>query len=101
MKTMYLPGLYVSQVFWPVHVKISGLFEKEFLAELPATGKFVEVGTGPGCTFTRILTERPGFTAHGFDFSPSSLEFTAALAKTLQIDPSRFQLTRGDVQKGL
>jgi SAM-dependent methyltransferase len=100
MSGVYLPGLYLTQVFWPVHVKMDSVFEERFLPLLPRTGVAMEIGVGHGWTFVRTLMSGQ-LRGVGFDFSPSSLEFTRTLALANGVGPSRFTLIRGDVRERL
>lgn len=101
MSTMYLPGLFLTQAFWPVHVVLGRIFEDVFLPMVPESGTTIEVGTGHGWTFTRTLQSRSGLQGAGFDFSESSLRFTGKLASSNGVGAERFTLSRGDVIAGL
>jgi len=101
MSTMYLPGLFLTQAFWPVHVVLGSLFEDRFLPLIPDHGTAIEIGTGHGWTFTRTLQARESLRGAGFDFSPSSLRFTESLATANGVGADRFALERGDVIAGL
>jgi SAM-dependent methyltransferase len=80
MKTLYLPGIFVSHFLWRHHYRQLQFYRRRFLplVERLADKNFYEVGTGSGFYTVQLLRNDPSSQGTGIDISPSSREFTQA-----------------------
>jgi 2-polyprenyl-3-methyl-5-hydroxy-6-metoxy-1,4-benzoquinol methylase len=96
----YLPGLYLTQLYWPVHYRVLSLYEREFLdgaAKHGAPKRLLELGVGHGMT---LLTAKRRFPAAGglaVDVSRHSLRFAETLLRTSGVDVSGLEFRKADV----
>jgi SAM-dependent methyltransferase len=100
MLNMYLPGLLLTQLFWPVHVRI---FEQHraFLNLVPADQpvRLLEIGVGHGLTLLAGLQRFPRGTALAVDVSRHALAFSKGLLEANQIPLSRCTFTQSDITR--
>src|ERR1051326_1081922 len=100
MSSTYLPGLYLTQLFWPVHYRVLSLFRTEFLGRVARPPQAIlEVGVGHGMTLLHTLRAFPGRPAFAIDVSAPALRFTKELldgngietgsCRFLQLDATR------------
>ena len=73
----YMYGLAITSFFWPNHI----LMNRFFVQHLPRdmTGKYCEVGPGPGLHFTTALSLCHFDAYHAVDISPKSAALTRNL----------------------
>ena len=71
----YLPGLLLSEVFWPNHFHMNEEFKKDFLTKLPANASILEVGVGSGYHLSHMLGAIENLSYVGQDISTYAIEF--------------------------
>jgi 2-polyprenyl-3-methyl-5-hydroxy-6-metoxy-1,4-benzoquinol methylase len=78
MRTLYLPGIFVSHFLWRHHYRHFLYHKERFLPLLDANSdkRFYEVGTGTGFYTVQALRHHPRAYGYGIDISPSSRHFT-------------------------
>jgi 2-polyprenyl-3-methyl-5-hydroxy-6-metoxy-1,4-benzoquinol methylase len=77
MHREYLPGLLLSHLLWPHHVRMMRFFRSAFLGSDARPGaEFVEVGVGTGI-YSRIALQETSWSGRGLDISAASLDFAA------------------------
>jgi hypothetical protein len=92
----YLPGLYLTQLFWPVHFRVLSMYE-EFLAKAGTPHRLLEFGVGHGMTLLRAKQRFPHAGGIAFDVSRHSLSFAERLLRTSGADLSGLRFERADV----
>lgn len=93
----YLPGLYLTQLFWPAHFRGLSLYEHEFLAKASAPQRLLEFGVGHGMTLLKAKQRFPQAAGIAFDVSRHSLSFAERLLRTNGADLSSLRFERADV----
>lgn len=78
MRTLYLPGIFVSHFLWRHHYRHFRYYKEHFLPLLDANPdkRFYEVGTGTGFYTLQALRHDGRFHGVGIDISPFSRRFT-------------------------
>ncbi len=96
----YLPGLYLTQLFWPVHFRVLSLYEHEFLGAVanPARPpRLLEFGVGHGMTLLKAKQRFPNAGGVAFDVSRHSLAFAERMLRATRADLSSFRFEQADV----
>jgi SAM-dependent methyltransferase len=96
----YLPGLYLTQLCWPVHYRVLSLYEHEFLTRVAERGKprrLLEFGVGHGMTLLVAKRRFPDASALAFDVSRHSLAFARELLDASGADASTLRFVQADV----
>ena len=98
MKTLYLPGILVSQFVWRHHYRQLTFYRERFLPRVAklADRRFYDVGTGTGFYSVQLLNGVPGSSGSGLDISPSSREFTLEHVRAWNC-ASRFESASTDI----
>ena len=97
MENMYLPGLYLTQVFWPIHYHLGKEFRRLMLPRLENCFDYLEAGVGPGHTLLEVLLACPGIRAAAVDISAHSLEFAGRLLRAEGVDYDRVRFLQQDL----
>ncbi len=98
----YLPGLYLTQLCWPVHYRVLSLYENEFLPAVAKAGapqRVLEFGVGHGMTLLVAKHRFPESNGLAFDVSRHSLKFAETLLRTSGAELSGFRFQQADVVK--
>jgi SAM-dependent methyltransferase len=100
MKTLYLPGILVSQFVWRHHYRQLEFYRKRFLPRVARLEdrRFYDVGTGTGSYSVQLLHRTPGMSGTGLDISPSSREFTLEHVRAWN-GASRFESSSADITR--
>jgi 2-polyprenyl-3-methyl-5-hydroxy-6-metoxy-1,4-benzoquinol methylase len=100
MRSTYLPGLYLTQLFWPVHFRVLSLFRSEFLGRVAKPPQAIlEVGVGHGMTLLCTLREFSGRPAFAIDVSGHALRFTKELLEANGIDTASCRFVQLDATR--
>ena len=100
MQGYYLDGLYLSLILWPNHFRMLRYFLDQFVAGLPAQGRFLELPIGTGTFAAYGLRDRTDWTGLGVDLSPSALAYSRQLIQYWHLE-ERLQVEFGEAQKTL
>lgn len=98
----YLPGLYLTQLCWPVHFRVLSLYEREFLpmaSKATNPQRVLEFGVGHGMTLLVASQRFPQASGLAYDVSPYSLKFAESLIRASGADMSGFRFEQADVVK--
>lgn len=98
----YLPGLYLTQLCWPVHYRVLSLYENEFLPAVEKTRapeRVLEFGVGHGMTLLVAKRRFAAATGLAFDVSRHSLKFAETLLRASGAGLSGFRFEQADVVK--
>ena len=76
----YLGGLLLTQALWPTHFAMSAAYTREFLPNLPADVRLIEVGVGTGYHLRRLFEHAPRAMYRGVDISQFSIDFSRRFA---------------------
>ena len=87
----YIRGLLLSQVLWKNHAEMLAFYQSRFLAELPKSGRHLEIGPGHGLLMHLAMIDLDGFF-EGWDISETSLLETERCLSYLQHDQQRYSL---------
>ncbi len=96
MEEMYLPGLYLTQVFWPIHYRLGKEFRRLLLPRLKVGGVYLEAGVGPGHNLLEVLQTWP-VSAVAVDISLHSLQFAERILLAAGVEPGRVSFRRLDL----
>jgi 2-polyprenyl-3-methyl-5-hydroxy-6-metoxy-1,4-benzoquinol methylase/catechol 2,3-dioxygenase-like lactoylglutathione lyase family enzyme len=100
MERFYLNGLTAAFVFWPNHWALLRYFEDRFAAlPLPATGRCLDVGCGPGVLSARFGRAHPGWQVTSADISSFAVARTGRLWGELGLDRDRQHLSHASVDQ--
>lgn len=96
----YLPGLYLTQLYWPVHYKVLAAYQGEFLdaasRERPPR-RVLELGVGHGMTLLAAKRRFPQAGGLAVDVSRHSLSFAERLLRTAGVDMAGLEFRQADV----
>lgn len=95
----YLPGLFLTQLFWPIHHKVMAIHRERFLARHEGAEQLLEVGVGHGMTLLNGLSTLRGSKANALDISRHALEFAANMLGAAGIDDDRCDFHLVDITK--
>jgi 2-polyprenyl-3-methyl-5-hydroxy-6-metoxy-1,4-benzoquinol methylase len=101
MNGYYLDGLYLSQAFWPGHLRVNRFFRNEFVKRVPAGARFLEVGVGHGWFFSEMLLRVSNSRGTALDISPFSINYAEAVTRVRGVDPARYTMRQGDALRDL
>jgi SAM-dependent methyltransferase len=89
----YLQGILLSQILWSNHAQAFRFYVDRFLAKIPATANYLEIGPGHGLLMyfaSRAITQS---ALTGWDASQSSIDMTRETLRTLNVNrPLRLEL---------
>ena len=77
----YLHTLVLSQALWRNHVRVLDAFRSGFCANLPLTGRALEVPVGCGLYLAEFARRNPAWHAVGIDLSASAVAFSRRLVR--------------------
>jgi len=77
----YLWGVYLTNVLWPHHLRLSATFESTFVPQVPSGGRVVELAFGHGAWGLGALHARPDLTLVGYDVAPAGIEIATSVAE--------------------
>jgi 2-polyprenyl-3-methyl-5-hydroxy-6-metoxy-1,4-benzoquinol methylase len=96
MHREYLPGLLLSHLLWPHHVRMLRFFRSAFVgADGLSRHQFVEVGVGTGI-YSRMTLQDTAWTGTGLDISPASLEYAERHIRAFDVS-DRYRTAAADV----
>jgi 2-polyprenyl-3-methyl-5-hydroxy-6-metoxy-1,4-benzoquinol methylase len=84
--TRYTDGLLLSQLMWANHARAFEVYQRRFLARLPAGGSLLEVGPGHGLLLAAAAEVAAGHLT-GWDVSTASLAATRRALDLLGVGP--------------
>jgi 2-polyprenyl-3-methyl-5-hydroxy-6-metoxy-1,4-benzoquinol methylase len=96
----YLPGLYLTQLYWPVHFRVLSLYENELLAAAERDKpprRVLEFGVGHGMTLLAAKRRFPQAGGLAVDVSRHSLRFAESLLRTAGVELSGLEFRKADV----
>jgi ubiquinone/menaquinone biosynthesis C-methylase UbiE len=94
----YLKGILLSQILWANQAHSFQFYVDRFLAKLPVTADYLEVGPGHGLLMYFASQSLAKGTVTGWDASQSSIDMTRQMLETMNVSrPCRLEL--GDVQE--
>ena len=98
----YLPGLFLTQLFWPIHHKVMAIHRERFLERHRESERLLEVGVGHGMALLNGLRTLKGSTADALDVSRHALSFAANMLDSAGIESDRCNFHRVDItQQGV
>lgn len=77
----YLWGVYLTNVLWPHHLRLSATFEDAFVPHVPTDGRVVELAFGHGAWGISALHARTDLTLIGYDVAPAGIEIATQVAE--------------------
>ena len=80
--TRYMLGLAVTQYLWPQHYETLNFF-RDFLGELPAGGRYLEIGPGHGLYLLEALRRVRAASFGAVDISQASIDIAKSLVSFL------------------
>ena len=95
----YLPGLFLTQLFWPIHHRVMAIHRERFLEQNKGVERFLEIGVGHGMTLLNGLKALESSRADAFDISRHALSFAATVIDAAGIDRDRCSFHLMDVTK--
>ena len=79
MTELYLPGLFLANVFAPLLHEKYKLFERSFVSRLDASMTGAEIGFGDGFHLWTVMKDVSGSRVQGFDISAHATRFSTRL----------------------
>lgn len=95
----YLPGLFLTQLFWPIHHKVMAIHRENFLGRQNDAKQVLEVGVGHGMTLLSSLQAFEGSTAIALDISRHAVSFAENMIEAAGIDTDRCSFHLADITK--
>jgi len=93
----YLPGLFLTQLFWPIHHKVMAIHREKFLGRQQGAEQLLEIGVGHGMTLLNSLQAFEGSQATALDVSRHALSFAGNMIEAAGIDRSRCSFHLADI----
>ena len=95
----YLPGLFLTQLFWPIHHEVMSIYRDRFLSKKKEAESILEVGVGHGMTLLNGLLAFPRSRATAIDVSRHALAFAGNVIQAAGIDTDRCNYRLADITK--
>lgn len=95
----YLPGLYMTQLFWPIHYRVLEVYRKQFLSRLREPAQLIEVGVGHGLTLLSGLQRHVGARTLALDVSRHAIAFSKGLIAAAGVADERCDFRLIDITR--
>lgn len=90
----YLWGMYFSEIFWEVHNNYLNFSLKNFMSNLPTSGKVLEVPCGTGFFLHEFLRKNPNWFGTGVDLADASIKFSQTLFQINNVSKNSYKILK-------